>query len=88
VGERGGWNEVRGEWRWGEMLTTKPLAMRLDFYFFFLRLIYFIHTSTLQLSSDTPEEGIRSHYRWLKATMWLLGIEFRTPRRAVSALNH
>ena len=23
------------------------------------------------------EKGTRSHYRWLKATMWLLGIELR-----------
>jgi hypothetical protein len=29
----------------------------------------------------------RSHYRWLWATMWLLGIELRTSGRAVSALN-
>jgi hypothetical protein len=41
----------------------------------------------LSLSSDTPEEGIRSHYRWLWATMWLLGFEFKTPGRAVSAFN-
>jgi hypothetical protein len=27
--------------------------------------IYFMYVSTLSLSSDTPEEGIRSHYRWL-----------------------
>jgi hypothetical protein len=27
--------------------------------------IYFTDVSTLSLSSDTPEEGIRSHYRWL-----------------------
>ena len=39
------------------------------------------------LSSDTPEEGIRSHYRWLWTTTWLLGFELRTFRRAVSALN-
>jgi hypothetical protein len=43
--------------------------------------------SILLLSSDTPEEGIRSDYRWLWATMWLLGIELRTSRRAISALN-
>ena len=24
-----------------------------------------LYVSTLQLSSDTPEEGVRSHYRWL-----------------------
>ena len=35
-----------------------------------------------------PEEGIRSHYRWLWDTTWLLGFELRTFRRAVSVLNH
>jgi hypothetical protein len=34
--------------------------------------------STLKLSSGTPEEGIRFYYRWLWATIWLLGIELRT----------
>ena len=33
----------------------------------------------------SPEEGIRSHYRWLWAIMWLLGIELRTSVRAASA---
>jgi hypothetical protein len=37
--------------------------------------------STELLSSDTPEEGIRSHYIWL----WLLGIELRTSGRTVGA---
>ena len=37
--------------------------------------------------SDKQEEGIRSHYRWLWATMWLLGIELRISGRVVSALN-
>jgi hypothetical protein len=32
----------------------------------FLRFVYFIYReSTLWLFSDTPEEGVRSHYRWL-----------------------
>jgi hypothetical protein len=44
--------------------------------------------SMLLLSSDTPEEGIRSHYKWLWATMRLLGIELRTSGKAVSILNH
>ena len=44
--------------------------------------IYLMYVSTLLLSSDTPEEGIRS------ATMWLLGIELGTSGRAVGALNH
>jgi len=49
---------------------------------FFKRFIYFMYT--LSLSSDTS--GIGSHYRWLWATMWLLGFELRTSGRAVSAL--
>ena len=40
------------------------------------------------LTSCTPEEGIRSHYRWMWATMWLLGVELRTSRKAVSILHH
>jgi hypothetical protein len=35
------------------------------------------------MSSDTPEEGVRFCYGWLWATMWLLGFELRTFRRAV-----
>jgi len=31
---------------------------------------------------------IGSHYRWLWATMWLLGIELRTSGRTIRALNH
>jgi hypothetical protein len=46
-----------------------------------------MYVSTLLVSSDTPEEGIRSHCRWLWATMRLLGIELMTFRRAASALN-
>jgi hypothetical protein len=34
------------------------------------------------------KEGIRSHHRWLWATMWLLGMELGTSGRAASALNH
>ena len=48
--------------------------------------IYFMYM-WLQLSSDTSEEGIRSHYRRLWTTMWLLGIELRIFGRAVSALT-
>jgi hypothetical protein len=46
-----------------------------------------MYVSTLQLSSDIPEGGIRPHYRWLLGIMWLLGIELRTSGRAVSAVN-
>jgi hypothetical protein len=49
--------------------------------------IYLMYMSTRSLSSCTPEEGVRSHYRWLWATMWLLGIELRTSGRAVGAFN-
>ena len=32
-------------------------------------------------------KGIKSHYRWLWAIMWVLGIELRISGRAASALN-
>jgi hypothetical protein len=54
---------------------------------YFVYLLVFLHVSTLLLSSDTPGEGIGSHYRWLWATMWLLRTELRTSERAGSALN-
>ena len=49
--------------------------------------MYLMYVSTL-LSSDTPEEGIRSLHRWLCTIMWLLGIELRTSGKAVNALKH
>jgi hypothetical protein len=55
--------------------------------FFFLR-FYLLYVYEYTSVSDTPEEGIRSHYRQSWVTMWLLGIELRTSERAASALNH
>ena len=49
--------------------------------------LFIMYLSTLLLSSDTSVEGIRSCYRWLWATMWLLGIELKTFGRAVIVLN-
>jgi len=37
----------------------------LRIFFFFFRFIYLLYINTLYLSSDTPEEGLRSHYGWL-----------------------
>jgi hypothetical protein len=35
------------------------------FVFVFLNIyLFYVYMNTLSLSSDTPEEGIRSHYRW------------------------
>jgi hypothetical protein len=45
------------------------------------------HNNVSVLGSHCCEEGIRFHYRWLLATMWLLGIELRTSGRALGALN-
>jgi hypothetical protein len=39
------------------------LGLRTPQVFFFLK-IYFIYVSTLLLSSDTPEKGIRFHYKF------------------------
>jgi len=67
-------------------IKMKSCSYNISVVFFFK--IYLFYISTLSLSSDTPEEGIRPHYGWLWATMWLLGIELRTSGRAASALNH
>ena len=58
------------------------------FFYFKELFIYFMYISTLSLSSETPEEGIRSHYRGLWVTLWLLRIELGTPGRAVSAQSN
>jgi hypothetical protein len=55
---------------------------------FLKNIIYLFLEYTVAVFRHTPEECIRSHYRWLGATMWLLGIELRTSGRVVSALNH
>ena len=55
--------------------------------FFKKRCIYYLYEYTAAVFRHTLEKCIRSHYRWLWATMWLLGIELRTSGRAVSALN-
>jgi hypothetical protein len=41
-------------------------------FYLFILYIWWVHCT-----ADTPEEGIRSHYRWLWATicMWLLGTQ-------------
>ena len=50
--------------------------------------IYLFIMYSVCMYACMPEEGTRSHYRWLRATMWLLGIELKTFGRAGSALNH
>ena len=37
--------------------------------------------------ASRPEEGTKSHCRWLWATMWLLRIELKTSGRSTSTLN-
>jgi len=48
----------------GGMEVSDPLEL-VFLVWFFLRFIYLLYLNTLSLSSDTPEEGIGSHYRWL-----------------------
>ena len=53
---------------------------------FFCKDLLCIHYSDCMYACR-PEEGTRSHYRWLWTTMWLLAVELRTSGWAVSALN-
>ena len=43
----------------------RTLDNRVKLFFFLKDIFYLFYVSTLSLSSDTPEEGIGSHYRWL-----------------------
>jgi hypothetical protein len=45
--------------------------------------LFYVYEYTVAVFRHT-----RSYYRWLWATMWLLGFELRTSGRAVNALNH
>ena len=58
---------------------------KIFIFFIFFKIFYYVNT--LWLSSDIPEEDVRSHYEWLWATMWLLGFELGTFGRAVSFLT-
>jgi hypothetical protein len=79
--EAGGWKVQEQLWLHSRFrVSLGYLSPLKDVCLFFLKRLVYI--STVSLSSDTPEEGIGSHDRWLWATMWLLGIELRTSGRA------
>jgi hypothetical protein len=46
--------------------ALKLISFRKSIFFTKDLFINFIYVSILPLSSDTPENGIRSHYRWNK----------------------
>jgi hypothetical protein len=71
--DKGTW--VDKNWRSTEFLVFYYFEYGQIKGLFFLRFIYLSYVSALSHSSDTPEDGIRSHYWWLWAAMWLLGIE-------------
>ena len=55
---------------------------------FFKDLFIIITKCTVAVFGYNRRENVRSHCRWLWATMWLLGSELRTFGREVGALNH
>jgi hypothetical protein len=70
-----------------KLLQQVLLTTVSAFFFFFKDLFIITHKYTVAVFTHT-RGGVRSHYGWLWTTMWLLGFELRTFRRAVSALNH
>jgi len=60
VGVRGGGSE-----HWLFVLLGFDSFYYYYYYYYYLFIYLFIYHSTLWLSSDTPEEDIGSHYRWL-----------------------
>jgi hypothetical protein len=68
-------------------LSLKSMAS-LFYYLFFLRFIYLLITQCPAcIYACKPGESTSPHYRWLWATMWLVGIELMTSGRADSASN-
>ena len=67
--------------RWTELTESPETSQTFSFY---KRFICFMNECSICIYTCVPTEGIRFHYRWLWATTWLLGIELRTFRRAVS----
>ena len=63
------------------------LPWPFDKYFICFKIYLLILECSTCTYTCMPEEGIGSHYRWFRATMWLLGIELRTSGKATSALN-
>ena len=69
---------------WQTALTFSLLSLKYFLFFIYLLCIQY----SVCVYVCRPEDGTRPHYRWLWATMWLLGIELRTFGRAGNALNH
>jgi hypothetical protein len=76
-----------GSWQVEENLRASD---RVDILILFLKkdLCIYLHYRSLQTHQKRafPNRS-RSHYRWLGATLCLLGVELRTSGKAVSALN-
>ena len=50
----------------GELLRSHwPVGIFFSLHIYLFIKYLFMYISTLQLSSDTSEEGMRYHYRWL-----------------------
>lgn len=68
----------------GRVLGSIPSALFVIFFFLYFLKIYVYDCSVCTFLSLPEEEGIGFPYRWLRATMWVLGLELRIPG---SALN-
>jgi hypothetical protein len=78
-GQKRAWDHLEQElqmavsWCWEQNLgplekqpllsTAEPSRQPLYLFFYFIYSFFLMFVSTLSLSSDTPEEGVRSHYR-------------------------
>jgi hypothetical protein len=68
----GNWTQIPGS----------PLGL-----FYYYLILFYGYECSICMYTNIPEEGLRSRYRWLWATMWLLGIELMISGKAASALN-
>ena len=79
---------TRAQRKTSGILLSMLITLWASFVWFFKRFLYLLCVQqSACIYTCRSEEGTRSHYRWLWAIMWLLGIELMTSGRVVSALN-
>ena len=82
--EREPWAITRME-QWSQRGPYKQIKKATSAFTFKIYLFYLYEFINVSIFG---QDSIRSHYRWLWATIWLWGVELKTSGRAVGTLNH
>ena len=84
------WKSLGDEAVYSCLLEAINFYLFIYLFIYFSRFMYLFHVGkyTVTVFRHTRRgHRMDPHYRWLGATMWLLGIELRASGRVVRALN-